>query len=199
MELPPTLRLAVDQVLEGVSTAQLAAATQALSQRYRNEVRDGRLHLSDQLAAQAYIATRMPATYAAIYTSLAAAAGRLPDLSPTTLLDIGAGPGTALWATLSVWPQLQSATLIETSPAIRAVGQKLAAFALGITGRQRRLEFRNGHDADPKRQAGGTPEFGQAPRRGIRPGHDVEPVRAVGIGDEPRIARESKGDTPEHG
>ena len=127
MELPPTLRLAVDQVLEGVSTAQLAAATQALSQRYRNEVRDGRLHLSDQLAAQAYIATRMPATYAAIYTSLAAAAGRLPDFSPTSLLDIGAGPGTALWATLSVWPQLQSATLIETSPAIRAVGQKLAA------------------------------------------------------------------------
>ena len=127
MELPPTLRLAVDQALEGVSTAQLAAATQALSQRYRNEVRDGRLHLSGQLAAQAYIATRMPATYAAIYTSLAAAAGRLPDLSPTTLLDIGAGPGTALWATLSVWPQLQSATLIETSPAIRAVGQKLAA------------------------------------------------------------------------
>jgi ribosomal protein RSM22 (predicted rRNA methylase) len=126
MELPPALRHAVDQALEGVSTTQLAAATQALSQRYRNEVRDGRLHLSDQLAAQAYIATRMPATYAAIHASLVAAAERLPDLSPATLLDIGAGPGTALWAAQSVWPDLQSATLVETSPAIRAVGQKLA-------------------------------------------------------------------------
>lgn len=126
MELPPALRHAVDQALEGVSTTQLAAATQALSQRYRKEVRDGRLHLSDQLAAQAYIATRMPATYAAIHTSLAAAAERVPDFSPETLLDIGAGPGTALWAAQSVWPGLQSATLIETSPAIRAVGQTLA-------------------------------------------------------------------------
>lgn len=127
MELPPALRLAVDQALEGVSTTQLAAATQALSQRYRNEVRDGRLHLSDQLAAQAYIATRMPATYAAIHTSLAAAAQRLPDFSPASLLDLGAGPGTALWAAESVWPDLQSATLIETSPFIRAMGQILAA------------------------------------------------------------------------
>lgn len=127
MELPPALRLAVDQALEGVSTTQLAAATTTLSQRYRNEVRDGRLHLSDQFAAQAYIATRMPATYTAIHTSLAAAAQRLPDFSPASLLDLGAGPGTALWAAQSVWPDLQSATLIETSPFIRAMGQKLAA------------------------------------------------------------------------
>jgi len=127
MELPPSLRHAVDQALEGVSTAQLAAAAQALSQRYRKEVRDGRMHLSDQLAAQAYIATRMPATYAAICASLAAAAERAPDFSPATLLDIGAGPGTALWAAQSVWPGLQSATLVEASASIRAVGQKLAA------------------------------------------------------------------------
>jgi ribosomal protein RSM22 (predicted rRNA methylase) len=132
MELPPALRHAVDQALEGVSTTDLAAATQALSQRYRNEVRDGRLHLSGQLAAQAYIATRMPATYAAVHASLAAAAERLPGFAPATLLDIGAGPGTALWATQSVWPELQSATLIEASPAIRAIGEKLAA-ASGLT------------------------------------------------------------------
>jgi ribosomal protein RSM22 (predicted rRNA methylase) len=125
MELPPVLRHAIDQALEGVATSRLAAAAQALSQRYRNEVRDGRLHLSDQLAAQAYIAARMPATYAAIHTSLAAAAQRLPDLAPATLLDIGAGPGTALWAAHAVWPGLQSATLVETSPSIRAIGQKL--------------------------------------------------------------------------
>lgn len=127
MELPPTLRHAIDALLTGVPTSPLAAATQALSQRYRNEVRDGRLHLSDQLAAQAYIATRMPATYAAIHTSLAAAAQRLPDFSPATLLDIGTGPGTALWAVQSVWPDLHSATLVETSPFIRAIGQKLAS------------------------------------------------------------------------
>ena len=127
MELPPSLRHAVDHALEGVSTAQLAAATQALSQRYRKEVRDGRMHLSDTLAAQAYIATRMPATYAAIHASLAAAAQRLQDFAPASLLDVGAGPGTVLWAAQSVWPELQSAKLVEASASIRAVGQQLAA------------------------------------------------------------------------
>lgn len=127
MELPSALRFAVDQALHGVSTAHLATATQALSQRYRNEVRDGRLHLSDTLAAQAYIAARMPATYAAIHAALAAAAERLSGFAPTSLLDVGAGPGTALWATKAVWPSLQSATLLETSPAIRSIGQTLAS------------------------------------------------------------------------
>jgi ribosomal protein RSM22 (predicted rRNA methylase) len=127
MELPSPLRFAIDQALEGVSATQLAAATQALSLRYRKEVRDGRMHLSDTLAAQSYIATRMPATFAATHAALTAAAQRLPDFSPATLLDVGAGPGTVVWAAQSVWPALQSATLVEASASIRAMGQKLAA------------------------------------------------------------------------
>lgn len=127
MELPSPLRIAIDQALEGASITKLAAATQALSQRYRGEVRDGRMHLSDTLAAQSYIATRMPATFAAIHAGLTAAAQRLPDFSPATMLDIGAGPGTVLWAAQSVWPNLEAATLVEASASIRAMGQKLAA------------------------------------------------------------------------
>lgn len=147
MELPPALRRAVDQALEGVATSQLALATQALSQRYRNEVRDGRLHLSDTLAAQAYIATRMPATYAAIHAALLAGAERLPGFAPATLLDAGAGPGTALWAARSVWPSLQSATLLEASPAIRNLGQKLVA-AGGVDHVEwREADVRRGVDA----------------------------------------------------
>jgi hypothetical protein len=43
------------------------------------------------------------------------------------LLDIGAGPGTVMWAAADIWPTLEAATLVETSPAIRALGEKLAA------------------------------------------------------------------------
>lgn len=146
MELPSALRLAVDQALHGVSTAHLATATQALSQRYRNEVRDGCLHLSDTLAAQAYIAARMPATYAAIHAALAAAAERLPGFAPTSLLDIGAGPGTAMWATKALWSSLQSATLLETSPAIRNIGQTLAAASSVEQIHWRDSNVRNGVD-----------------------------------------------------
>ena len=125
MELPSRLRLAVDGALEGVAVSELATATKALSHRYRNEVRDGRLHISDAKLALAYIATRMPATYAAIHASLTALAERAPDFAPVTALDVGAGPGTVLWAASDVWSDLQSVTLLEASPAIRAVGEKL--------------------------------------------------------------------------
>ena len=110
MELPPRLRQAVDSALEGVALSDLTAAARALSLRYRNEVRDGRLHIADERLALAYIATRMPATYAAVHASLAAAAARQPDFAPRTALDAGAGPGTVLWAASAVWPELECTT-----------------------------------------------------------------------------------------
>ncbi len=127
MELPLSLRQAVDSALAGVALSDLTASAKALSQRYRDEVRDGRLHLSDAKFALAYIATRMPATYAAIHASLVALADQHPAFAPRSLLDIGAGPGTVMWAAADIWPALDAATLVETSPAIRALGEKLAA------------------------------------------------------------------------
>lgn len=126
MELPPALRQALDRQLHGVPLADLRRAADLLSRRYRDEVRDGRLHLSDRLAAQAYLATRLPATYAAIRASLAAVAEVRPDFAPQSLLDIGAGPGSALWAVRDCWDSLAEATLVETSEAIRKVGTELS-------------------------------------------------------------------------
>jgi len=129
MELPPRLRQAVDSALEGVAMSGLAKSVEALSQRYRNEVRDDRLHLADEASALAYIAARMPATYASTRASLAAAADALPDFAPATALDVGAGPGTALWAAVSTWPGISDALLLEASPVIRAWGERLSGFA----------------------------------------------------------------------
>jgi ribosomal protein RSM22 (predicted rRNA methylase) len=126
MELPPALRQAVDAALEGVSTRDLAAASEALSQRYRGEVRDGRMHVSDDLTARAYLAARLPATSAAIRAALAAVAERRPEFMPRSLLDFGAGPGTALWATRDCWPDLDAATLVEASAPMRKFGEGFA-------------------------------------------------------------------------
>ncbi len=126
MELPPILRQAVDAALEGVALADLKRASDLLSRRYRAETRDGRLHISDDLAAKAYLAARLPATYAAVRASLDSAAEVCPDFAPQSMLDVGAGPGTALWAAKDCWSSLENATMIEASPAIRAVGSSLA-------------------------------------------------------------------------
>ena len=126
MTLPFALRAAVDRALDGAPLADLSAAAKLLSDRYRGEVRDGRAHLSEDLAARAYLAVRLPATFAAVRAALDAAAAAQPDFAPRTQLDVGAGPGTAVWAAAEVWPGLEAATLVESSPAIRRWGERLA-------------------------------------------------------------------------
>ena len=126
MQLPPPLRQAIDRELEGIALGDLANAAQTLSQRYRAETRDGRLHLNDGLAARAYLTTRMPATYAAISASFAAIIDVAPEFQPRSVLDVGAGPGTATWAAASNWGSLTDGTLIEASSAIRDVGERLS-------------------------------------------------------------------------
>lgn len=130
MELPAQLRQGVDGLLEKVPLPALKQAARTLSERYRAELRDGRLHMGEEMAVKAYLATRLPATYAAVRASLDALADVRPDFQPKTLLDIGAGPGTMLWATADAWPKLEQAVLVEASAAVRKVGQSLAAGAV---------------------------------------------------------------------
>src|SRR5262249_10570465 len=87
MELPSALRAAIDQALEGISTAEIAKAAEALSQRYRSETRDGQLHLANDIKARAYLAVRLPATYAAIRAAMGALAVVRPDFAPRSMLD----------------------------------------------------------------------------------------------------------------
>jgi ribosomal protein RSM22 (predicted rRNA methylase) len=127
MELPPPLRQAIDRALSGAR--DLATDAAALSQRYREERRDGGAYVASERDALAYLAVRLPATYAAVRASLAAVADARPDFAPRTALDIGAGPGTALWAAADCWPGLSDALLVEASPIFRACGEQLAAEA----------------------------------------------------------------------
>lgn len=127
MELPAALRAAVDQMLSGEPLEKLAKASALLSDRYRREVRDGRFHIDDALAAKAYLATRLPATFAAVRAALAMVEDVAPDFAPESLIDLGCGPGTALWAATDTWPSLASAEMVEASGAIRSVGEKLSA------------------------------------------------------------------------
>jgi len=125
MQLPPALREAIDRELEGVALRDLARASDALSRRYRSETRDGRLHLSYELAARAYLTTRLPATFAATAAALRAVADARPDFAPRSLLDAGAGPGTATWAATQHWNSLRDALLVEASSSVREVGERL--------------------------------------------------------------------------
>jgi ribosomal protein RSM22 (predicted rRNA methylase) len=143
LDLPAPLRLAIDALLDGRRVSDLAASRERLSARYRPEVRDGRLHVGDEAAALAYLAARFPATWAALRSSFIHAEERLDGFAPRSVLDIGAGPGTATLAALDAWPGIERATLVEASPAMRKAGGALlgAREATWLAGDARTLDL----------------------------------------------------------
>jgi ribosomal protein RSM22 (predicted rRNA methylase) len=48
-----------------------------------------------------------------------------PDFTPQSLLDAGAGPGTATWAARETWPALASATLTDSNARFLDLARKL--------------------------------------------------------------------------
>lgn len=129
MELPLLLRQAIDRALNGIALSEITAAAAQLSQRYRQERREQNFYVASDGDALAYLAARLPATYAAARASFAAVAEMRPDFAPQTMLDVGAGPGTALWAAVDAWPDLAEALLVEANPILSHCGERLAAEA----------------------------------------------------------------------
>lgn len=126
MELPPALRMAIDRAVSGIAVSDLAERAANLSSRYRDERRDGKSYVATREDALAYLATRLPATYAAVRAVLTAVADACPEFAPATALDVGAGPGTALWAAADCWSSLRDVSLTEASPLFAALGQQIA-------------------------------------------------------------------------
>jgi ribosomal protein RSM22 (predicted rRNA methylase) len=123
MGLPPELQDAVRRELEGVDRALLSRASSNIRESY--ERGEFRTSLSTREARAAYLLTRLPATYAANRYVFAEIVRLSPILHPQTLLDLGAGPGTSLWAAREFWPEIQS-TLIESNEDFLKLGARLA-------------------------------------------------------------------------
>ena len=121
-DLPPRLAAAVDAVIAATATGSLREATGAMSRHYRA---GGTSIAGVDFAA--YLASRLPATFAAVSRVLAELSARRPDFAPSSLLDAGSGPGTASWATAERWPDLAEVTLLDNSAAFLDVAKALAA------------------------------------------------------------------------
>jgi ribosomal protein RSM22 (predicted rRNA methylase) len=107
----------------------LSGAYRELSRRYRNGgATSGDMTLSSD-DVSAYLAARLPATFAAACAVLDAIREIRPQWRPRSLLDLGAGPGTGTWAAAECFPSLERATLVERSAAMISVGRRLAARA----------------------------------------------------------------------
>jgi ribosomal protein RSM22 (predicted rRNA methylase) len=117
---PGGLNEAVAQWLAAQGGSQ-RAAVQKLQAAYRQ----GFASETDDLAV--YLTARLPATFAVNKRVMAEVAARAPDFAPASVLDCGAGPGTATWATLDQWPSLQQVTQLEVLPAFCELADTLNA------------------------------------------------------------------------
>lgn len=128
LELPQDLRAAVERALGAVPAARWMREAQELSERYRDprEGAPARPLASGAQQVLGYAALILPATYAQLRGAMAATAARVPAWQPRSMLDLGSGPGTALWAATAQWPALQTLDAWERETAFVALGRDLA-------------------------------------------------------------------------
>lgn len=122
-DLPAELRAALNARLIGLSRNDAAGRAAAISKTYRDGGNSGTIRTETD--ALAYALARMPATYAAVVASLNALTEIRPDFAPASLLDVGAGPGTAAWATAETFASLRGFTLLDANGALRTLALEL--------------------------------------------------------------------------
>lgn len=135
LSLPPDLEAAIAAALREVSSSQWQSAARQISQRYRNadvarrsaEAGSTQSPFRGPHAAVGYAALVMPATYAQLWGAMRATAVRASGFEPATMLDLGSGPGTALWAAVEHWPTLETIHAWERELLSIDLGKRLAS------------------------------------------------------------------------
>jgi ribosomal protein RSM22 (predicted rRNA methylase) len=128
MQLPAELRESITRALEHVSRNALAERARRFSELYRGGGGSATA-IRDEADALAYAVARMPATYGAVRNALARLAARCPEFAPRSVLDLGAGPGTASWAAVDAWPEIDEIAQVDTNRWLLGLGIRLAKTA----------------------------------------------------------------------
>jgi len=120
--MTPELQAAVERELAELAPGSLRQAARALSRHYRAGGRSG-----PDTGLAAYLSVRLPATFAAVSRVLAEVKRQRPDLALRSLLDAGAGPGTASWAATGCWPDLERVIMLDADRDFLALAGRLTA------------------------------------------------------------------------
>lgn len=125
MRLPEYLTNAIAQFGSGDRPSALAVASRELTHRYKTaSFSTPAIHSSADRSA--YLAVRFPATFAVNMRVLSELRRPAPEAKVSSLLDLGAGPGTSLFAAAELFSDLASATLVEADPQWLRLGKQLA-------------------------------------------------------------------------
>jgi ribosomal protein RSM22 (predicted rRNA methylase) len=126
MPLPAALSKAIEQETSRHKLSDLAKAAAELSDRYRNQRQTIERFIATDAHRSAYVAVRMPATFAAARAVFAEIRRLAPETPINSLLDLGAGTGAAAWATVEVFDDLRRITMVEQDRELVRLGKRLA-------------------------------------------------------------------------
>jgi ribosomal protein RSM22 (predicted rRNA methylase) len=125
--LPAPLLAAIEAEASTVPPARLREAAEALSGAYRgNATLKAALSPADRAA---YLAVRFPSTFAAARVAWVELANAIPLANVESVLDAGAGPGTASLAAHDLLPAATRYTWLERDVGWRTAADRLATAA----------------------------------------------------------------------
>ncbi|HXB66705.1 MAG TPA: small ribosomal subunit Rsm22 family protein [Candidatus Acidoferrales bacterium] len=143
MQLPQHVRRAIEERAETIGFAALKRAARAMSDAYR-EGRTAPLNAAERTGA--YLATRMPATYAAAHAVLSEVRARLGETAIEEVLDVGAGTGAAALAARECWGPATRVTMIERDGAFTEAARQWLPDARVLADDLMRVESLPPHD-----------------------------------------------------
>ncbi|MFF8843864.1 small ribosomal subunit Rsm22 family protein [Streptomyces sp. NPDC015127] len=122
-----TLRGALAGLLDGLPPKQAAQAVERLIANYRGTTPTDAPVLRDRSDVAAYAAYRMPATFEAVRSALAALRRAAPSWTPAAHTDIGGGTGAASWAVADAWQEsAPETTVLDWAEPALELGRELA-------------------------------------------------------------------------
>ena len=123
MDIPEELKDSINRLLSENKASNIIENAQTISNRYRKNDGKGKRLLTNESEAVSYVISRMPATYAAVYSVFKQILVNY-DEKITSLLDVGAGTGAGTWAVNEI-ENMSQITCLEREKSMIDIGRKL--------------------------------------------------------------------------
>jgi ribosomal protein RSM22 (predicted rRNA methylase) len=126
LNLPEKITQSIEAILAQPENSQWLKRAEALHTRYTEGKRHPQeSYLKDSVDIAAYLGMRVPATYAQIAGALSQVKEAFPEFKVESVLDLGSGPGTAVWSAKEVYSTLKKATCIDNEGNLLSLGREI--------------------------------------------------------------------------
>ena len=127
MNLPLENKLQLESLLDGYSLKELKNVASSIMEQYQNNSNKGVDLINSSIASKVYAVYRLPATYSAFGEALKHTL-ELYDQKIDSVIDIGAGSGSASIAVSHLLPNIKNYILLERNKYMMEIGKTLHNF-----------------------------------------------------------------------